>query len=105
MPAAQIEQVDGSRRSQRGDAARAIPLIVERDVATGGAVEIVGGVQSKQIDPGLPLEDVRVDVELVAGELVHLRRPSGKTKRAVKVCLPLGATLTSQAISSRLSAR
>jgi len=66
VAAAQREEVDQLRRPQRIHRAQGLLLLLGRAVPAGDAVELVGGVQAEHVRERLPLQDVGVDVQLVA---------------------------------------
>ena len=76
-PAAERDEIDQRRRADRMDRARRGVLLLERAVAAGDAVEPVRGVQPEHVRERRPLDDVAVDVDVVAGE----RRRSGCGRR------------------------
>src|SRR5436309_12009938 len=62
---AQAKELDRPLVAQEIDGARCASLLRQLLVAAGDAVELVGGVQADKVGDRLPLEDVRVDVDLV----------------------------------------
>src|SRR4051794_24581514 len=66
---AQAKELDRPLVAQEVDGARRAALLGELVVAAGDAVELVGGVQADEVGDRLPLEDVRVDVNLIALEI------------------------------------
>src|SRR3954468_1908770 len=71
---AQAKELDRPLVAQEIDGARRAPLLGELVVAAGDAIELVGGVQADEIGDRLPLEDVRVDVDLVASKIERAAR-------------------------------
>ena len=62
------EQVEGTAVAKLIDGSRPLLFVVDALVAAGEAVEPIAGVQSQQIDGRVPFENVRVEVEFVAGD-------------------------------------
>ena len=58
-------------------------------IASRHAVEFVDGVQANHVRQRLPLEDVRVDVDLVSGELESCLASVGKADRSREALRPL----------------
>src|SRR5438132_14318102 len=58
-------------------------------VASRHAVEFVDGVQANHVRQRLPLEDVRVDVDLVSGELESCLASVGKPDGSREALRPL----------------
>jgi hypothetical protein len=76
--AAQDEDIEWRAVQERVDGARHLALGLEVRVAPGDAIERVAGMEAEQVGPGRPLEDARVDVELVARQLEAARSAVGE---------------------------
>ena len=66
---AQVEQVDRAARAERMQRARGRALLLDRAVAPADAVELVRGAQPDQVRDWLPFENVRIEIDLVAGDI------------------------------------
>ena len=80
---AERDEVDHRRRADRIDRSPRRVLLLERAVAAGDAVEPVRGVQPEHVGERRPLDDVAVDVDVVAGEVVGLDAAVGEGDRRV----------------------
>jgi len=78
-PPDHVEQVEGLGPAEREDGARLAALVGQAVVAPRQAIELVQGVHSEKVHPGAPLQDVRVHVDRVAGEIEDLLPAVGKT--------------------------
>jgi hypothetical protein len=71
--------------------ARCRALLLDVAVASADAVELVGGVEAEEVDGRLPFDDVRVDVDLVAGEREGLLAAARLAQRGLEALCPLRA--------------
>src|SRR4051812_12164410 len=84
MAPPQRKQVYRLALRKRMDGARRSALLLDRMVASGQTIELIPGVQAEQVRIRLPFENVGVDVDFVAGKLVHRLAAVGKTNRRRK---------------------
>src|SRR5437667_7935941 len=96
---AQPEEIHRSLPTQGVDGPDGGALLLDSTVASRHAVELVRGVEAEHVRERLPLEDVRVDVDLVSrdverplaavgkanggGEALRTRRPDEEPRRDV----------------------
>ncbi len=78
---AQIEQIQGLLPTERMQRARGGAFLLDRPKPSPDAVELVGGGKAEQVRERMPLEDARVDVDLVPGDRVGRHAAVGKLQR------------------------
>ena len=81
MALAQAEEVERPLGAERVNGALGAALGIDITVAAGEAGELVLGVQAQHVGERPPLEDVRVDVDLVAGDVIARLAAVGKAHR------------------------
>ena len=62
-------------------------LLLDIEVTTGNAIQLVGRVQAEDIHEGFPFQDVRIDINLIARQF---KMPLGPIRGANDHLKPLG---------------